>query len=254
MRTRILDLPVQTATHAHPEHQLVIGLRGCADFEVQGQGGAVNRLHACVVPSGEAHAFSGRGHNNMLIMDLPVAAAGALASDGAHRLFERPRFVQLDHQLQGLLDFAQYALAAPQAADDGLEWHLGGVVLASLQRRLGLDGDVPRARGALSPEELLRLEAYVLANLDRPLSVSALAAQVCVSSSHFHALYRQATGMTPHQHVLALRVREATQLLRETRLPVAEVASRCGFSSQSALTHALRRQLGETPRAVRLGA
>ncbi|HIQ54881.1 MAG TPA: AraC family transcriptional regulator, partial [Pseudomonas pachastrellae] len=43
MRTRILDLPVQTATHAHPEHQLVIGLRGCADFEVQGQGGAVNR-------------------------------------------------------------------------------------------------------------------------------------------------------------------------------------------------------------------
>ncbi|MEE3157945.1 MAG: AraC family transcriptional regulator, partial [Pseudomonadota bacterium] len=39
-----------------------------------------------------------------------------------------------------------------------------------------------------------------------------------------------------------------------TRLPVAEVASRCGFSSQSALTHALRRQLGETPRAVRLGA
>ena len=73
MRTRILDLPVQTATHAHPEHQLVIGLRGCADFEVQGQGGAVNRLHACVVPSGEAHAFSGRGHNNMLIMDLPVA-------------------------------------------------------------------------------------------------------------------------------------------------------------------------------------
>ena len=60
--------------------------------------------------------------------------------------------------------------------------------------------------------------------------------------------------MTPHQHVLALRVREATQLLRETRLPVAEVASRCGFSSQSALTHALRRQLGETPRAVRLGA
>ena len=254
MRTRILDLPVQTATHAHPEHQLVIGLRGCADFEVQGQGGAVNRLHACVVPSGEAHAFSGRGHNNMLIMDLPVAAAGALASAGAHRLFERPRFVQLDHQLQGLLDFAQYALAAPQAAEDGLEWHLGGVLLASLQRRLGLDGDVQRAPGALSAEELQRLDAYVLSNLDRPLSVAALAAQVCVSSSHFHALYRQATGMTPHQYVLSLRVREAAQLLRETRLPLAEVASRCGFSSQSALTHALRRQLGETPRAVRLGA
>ncbi|MGI3130375.1 helix-turn-helix domain-containing protein [Halopseudomonas pachastrellae] len=253
MRTRILDLPVQTATHAHPEHQLVIGLRGCADFEVQGQGGAVNRLHACVVPGGEAHAFSGRGHNHMLIMDLPSAAAGALGGNDAERLFERPRFVQLDHQLQGLLDFAQYAVATPQAEQDGLNWHLGGVLLAALQRRLGVDAGAQRARGALSSEELQRLETYVLANLDRPLSVASLAAQVCVSSSHFHALYRQATGMTPHQHVLALRVREAAHLLRDSALPVAEVASRCGFSSQSALTHALRRQLGQTPRALRIG-
>ncbi|MEL0168026.1 MAG: AraC family transcriptional regulator [Pseudomonadaceae bacterium] len=253
MRTRILDLPVQTAIHAHPEHQLVIGLSGCADFEVQGQGGAVNRLHACVVPGGEAHAFSGRGQNHMLIMDLPGAGGDYGQGDGLARLFERPRFLQLDHQMQGLLDFAQHALADPRPDHDGLHWHLGGVLLAALQRRVSDALVQPARRSALSAPELQRLDAYVTANLDHPISVAALAAQVCVSSSHFHALFRESTGVTPHQYVLTLRLREASRLLQETELPVAEVASRCGFSSQSALTHAVRRQWGQTPRSLRLG-
>lgn len=253
MRTRILDLPVQTAIHAHPEHQLVIGLSGCADFEVQGQGGAVNRLHACVVPGGEAHAFSGRGQNHMLIMDLPGAGGEYGLGDSMARLFERPRFLQLDHQMQGLLDFAQHALADPRPDQDGLSWHLGGVLLAALQRRVSDNLVEPPRRSALNSTELQRLDAYVAANLDHPISVAALAAQVCVSSSHFHALFRESTGVTPHQYVLALRLREASRLLQETDLPVAEVASRCGFSSQSALTHAVRRQWGQTPRGLRLG-
>jgi AraC-like DNA-binding protein len=253
MRTRLLDLPAQTAIHAHPEHQLVIGLSGCADFEVQGQGGAVNRLHACIVPGGEAHAFSGRGQNHMLIMDLPGAGEELGLGDDLARLFERPRFMQLDHRMQGLLDFAQHALTEPGPDQDGLNWHLGGVLLAALQRRLS-DGlpQSPR-RTALTPAELQRLDAYILANLDHPISVAALAAQACVSSSHFHALFRESTGITPHQHVLSLRLREASRLLQETAMPVAEVASRCGFSSQSALSHAVRRYWGQTPRGLRLG-
>ena len=94
IKTRILDLPTQAATHAHPEHQLVVGLQGCADFEVMGQGGAVNRLHACLVPGGEAHAFSGRGHNHMLIMDLPAEAQGlsGYADERLEVLFDRSVF------------------------------------------------------------------------------------------------------------------------------------------------------------------
>jgi len=252
IKTRILDLPTQSATHAHPEHQLVIGLQGCADFEVMGQGGAVNRLHACLVPGGESHAFSGRGQNHMLIMDLPTQASGLAdyADERLEALFERPRFIQLDHHLQGLLDFADHSLNQPLTAA-GLNWHLGGVLLHALHERL-LAPEQTRSRG-LDAAELQHIDDFVQQHLDQGVSVAALAGRVHVSPSHFHSLFREATGKTPHQHVLELRLREAAKLLRETSLPVAQLASRCGFSSQSALNHAMRRQFGLTPRQLRLG-
>jgi len=248
IKTRILDLPSHSAKHAHPEHQLVIGLQGCADFEVMGQGGAVSRLHACLVPGGEAHAFCGRGHNHMLIMDMP--ALGAYADDGLSALFERPRFLELDHHLQGLLDFADYSLDQPDVAP-GLSWHLGGVILHALRERL--DQPAQAQSRALDVADLQRIDTYIITHLERSISVAELAALVCISPSHFHSLFRAVNGKTPHQHVLELRLREAGRLLRETTLPVAHLASRCGFSSQSALNHAMRRQLGLTPRQVRLG-
>jgi len=252
IKTRILDLPSQSATHSHPEHQLVVGLQGCADFEVMGQGGAVSRLHACLVPGGEAHAFSGRGHNHMLIMDLPVEASGLAGyeDDSLTELFDRPRFVHLDHQLQGLLDFADHSLSQTHSSP-GLNWHLGGVLLHALHERLVRP--VHERPRALDAADLQRIDAYILQHLEQSVSVAALAALVCVSPSHFHTLFRAASGKTPHQHVLELRLREVSRLLRDTTLPVAHLASRCGFSSQSALNHAMRRQLGLTPRQLRLG-
>ena len=43
----------------------------------------------------------------------------------------------------------------------------------------------------------------------------------------------------------------AARLLRESPLPLVRIAEECGFSSQSALTTAMRRYLGLTPRRLR---
>jgi len=44
-----------------------------------------------------------------------------------------------------------------------------------------------------------------------------------------------------------LRLRWARHLLRSTPLPISTVAQRAGYSEQSALTRALRRETGRTP-------
>lgn len=260
IKTKILDLPVQSATHSHAQHQLIVGLDGCADFEVMGQGGAVNRLHACLVPGNEAHAFSGRGSNHMLILDLAEASdtAAGYESDDLARLFDKPRFLKLDQHLQGLLDFAAHELGTGQALNGDqarhlpMAWHLGGVLLHSLHERLfALPLTTSQPARSL---DLTRIDAYIRKRLDQPISVADMAAQVYVSPSHFHVLFKQLAGQSPHQYVLRARVAEALKLIRQSRLPLSEVASRCGFSSQSALTHAVRDHSGETPRRLRLSA
>ncbi len=253
IKTRVLDLPVQSAVHAHAHHQLIVGLEGSADFEVDGISGAVNRLQACLVPGHRWHAFSGRGPNHMLILDLYSDQPGLDAgeADGLPRLFDVPRFVRLDQRMQGLLDFAVQVLGSDEAATSPMAWHLGGLLLHGLHDRL-FSTPVPLSSAAAI--DLEKLEAYVRHNLERAISVPELATLTCVSSSHFHQLFKQVSGLTPHQFVLKIRLEQAAQMLTQSTLPVAEVASRCGFSSQSALTHAVRRATGKTPKRLRQSA
>lgn len=253
IRTRILDLPAQCSTHAHAQHQLIVGLEGCADFEVMGQGGAVNRLHACLVPGHEAHAFSGRGSNHMLILDLATESSlePGVVDDDLSRLFEKPRFMRLDHRLQGLLDFAAHELAPGVEPQTPLQWHLGGVLLHTLHDRLFSRPVHTRPAAGL---DLTRIDSFIRQRLDQPVSVAEMAEQVHISPSHFHALFKQRAGQSPHQYVLGARVEEAVRLIRDSSMPLAEVASRCGFSSQSALTHAVRQHHGKTPGKLRSAA
>lgn len=251
IRTRVLDLPRQSSTHAHAQHQLIVGLSGCADFEVMGQGGAVSRLHACLVPGHEAHAFSGRGSNHMLILDLAAdgSSATGFTDDGLSRLFEKPRFIPLDQRVQGLLDFAAHQLARPGSLEGPLNWHLGGVLLHTLHDRLFSGPPQVRQSPGL---DLSRIDAYIRQRLDQPVSVAEMAAQVHISPSHFHALFRKRAGQSPHQYLLGARVEEAVRLICHSAMPLSEVGSRCGFSSQSALTHAVRQHCGITPGKLRV--
>jgi transcriptional regulator GlxA family with amidase domain len=53
------------------------------------------------------------------------------------------------------------------------------------------------------------------------------------------------------QYVLRVRLDEATRLLGTTDLPIAEIATRCGFYDQAALTRRFSRAVGMSPRRYR---
>ena len=67
LNARLLRLDDQAHEHAHDHHQLVLSLSGRAEFEVNGRGGEVCRMRACLVPGDAEHQFAGVGDNRMLI-------------------------------------------------------------------------------------------------------------------------------------------------------------------------------------------
>ncbi|GHO61166.1 AraC family transcriptional regulator [Ktedonobacter sp. SOSP1-52] len=103
----------------------------------------------------------------------------------------------------------------------------------------------------LTSRQMRQVMDYLLTHLHEQLSLETLAQQVGFSAYHFAILFRQTTGETPHQFVLSKRLEEAQRLLRETDLPLSQVALSVGFQSQSHFTHVFRNRLGETPRHYR---
>jgi AraC family transcriptional regulator len=106
--------------------------------------------------------------------------------------------------------------------------------------------------GHLTARQLRAVVDFVEAHLDEQLSLGDLARTVSLSQYHFARKFREATGCTPHDFVMRRRVERARRLLRNTVLPISEIASSCGFADQSHLTRVFRRRAGATPRAVRI--
>jgi LacI family transcriptional regulator len=83
------------------------------------------------------------------------------------------------------------------------------------------------------------------------VSVKDLLAAVPLSRRVLEGRFRKLLGHTPHDEIARVRFERARQLLRETRLPLTEVARRSGFRNAEYLSTAFRRTFGTAPSAYR---
>lgn len=107
--------------------------------------------------------------------------------------------------------------------------------------------------GGLSDRQLLQVTDYINDCLGQDIKLSNLAELLQMSEFQFSRRFKRSLGITPHQYVLQKRLERAKQLLKDTELPVMEIAMICGFSSHSHLGKLIRQQTGMSPKAYRLG-
>ncbi|QBD75753.1 AraC family transcriptional regulator [Ktedonosporobacter rubrisoli] len=111
--------------------------------------------------------------------------------------------------------------------------------------------DIQERSQGFTPRQMNHLVDFILAHLSENLSLETLAQQVGFSPYHFARLFQETTGKSPHQFVKQQRIERAKKLLRETDVPLAQVALESGFSNQSHLTRVFKHHLNLTPRVYR---
>ncbi|MCW3797208.1 helix-turn-helix domain-containing protein [Sphingomonas sp. BN140010] len=94
---------------------------------------------------------------------------------------------------------------------------------------------------------LKRVLNLIETHLGEPLRLADLAAAAGLSRMHFAAQFRRSLGVSPHEYLVRRRVERAQELLRETDLPLVEVALTVGFQNQAHFTTVFRRQADLTP-------
>jgi AraC-like DNA-binding protein len=110
----------------------------------------------------------------------------------------------------------------------------------------------PRRTG-LSPWQLRLAKEYLEDNFNHGVGLEKLANLTGLSRSWFARGFRGSTGVAPYSYILQIRVRRAKELLRDSSIPIASIATQVGFADQSHFTKIFRRYAGTTPRSWREG-
>lgn len=125
-------------------------------------------------------------------------------------------------------------------------------ITACAARVLSILADNPMAAGSLvHREDLQKADRYIREHLSEDLSLKKLAQVSNLDPTYFHKLFTKAYGKTPAQRVLSRRITAAQIALEEGNLSVAEIATQCGFTSQTYFAAKFREITGRTPTEYR---
>ena len=98
---------------------------------------------------------------------------------------------------------------------------------------------------------LLRAKDRMDAASQEEWPVSRLARVSAVSEAHFARSFKEAFGLPPHRYLLTRRIERAKALLRDTTLPVSEIAFQTGWKSLGTFGRTFRDVTGQSPGDLR---
>ena len=102
-----------------------------------------------------------------------------------------------------------------------------------------------------SADRMADIASWIVANLQKDLSVEALAARARLCPRQFTRRFKHAFGTTPAAFIESARIDEARHRLAGYRGSVERVASSVGFRSDDVFRRTFERRLGITPSAYR---
>jgi AraC family transcriptional regulator len=113
-----------------------------------------------------------------------------------------------------------------------------------------IDREIKPQHQRLTNTQLQQSIDYIHDHLGGDLSLIRIAETINISPTYFASLFKQKTGISPHQYVIQQRVDRAIVLLQTKDLRIGEIATQVGFSSQSHLTQHTKRATGMTPKQI----
>ncbi|CAH8222403.1 AraC family transcriptional regulator [Vibrio aestuarianus] len=240
----LVTLPSYMDCHDHSYTQIVIGLKGQAEFEVQGVGNLVGPGQGCVVTSGSDHAFGGVvGQSDILVLNMALPSNDdPLLLQKINEISSADTYFKLDGQIQKLIHLLVKEMQS-NPDDLLLSRACNDTVIALLQRHISVF-DTHRKESRFDLEVIDR---YIELHLSHKISVAQLAGSVFLGESQFHMLFKEQMGITPHQYLLGKRIDMAKTLIEQGRLSFGQIAELTGFSGQSTFTHSFTRLQGVSP-------
>lgn len=110
-----------------------------------------------------------------------------------------------------------------------------------------LQDDVSKNAGTSGAEIVEKVKAYIQTHLEEDISVELLASHANISVSQLFRIFKSEEKTTPVDYITRLRLFYASQMLKESDLPVSRIATSVGYNNYSYFTKIFKNKYGMTP-------
>ncbi|MDD4797519.1 MAG: AraC family transcriptional regulator [Eubacteriales bacterium] len=218
--------------------------RGEGHVEVDGRRFTAVAGDVYLLPLGSTHRYaSSRGNpwvKQWMNVSGPLCAAlcQAYALEGVYHV----PGLDLSREFEQLLGMAR------ATADAGEASQKAAILLHAMLQRMRR---CLSAAGGQAQDSARKLKRFLDESLERPVRVEQMAAHIYRCPSQANRLFQKAYGVTPYRYLARRRLERAALLLRNTNLPVGDIARRLCFADARYFANAFRARYDETPTAFR---
>lgn len=253
-------------SHCHDFHQLVLPIKGVLNLEIGHDYGQVETRRAALICANESHAFEGKGDNQFIVADIPIALAPT---------FDRlPTFIQFDESLYQYTQFLSSQLILSQQPSNwqhSRQQELNPILCSNTQNKLlqhqmlvlllqllntQVNNQLPfnshsPVPATLEDQRLVQAKQYIEQHFTDKDVIAKAASAACLSPRQLRARFTQDYHLSPSQFLLEHRMQVASQLILHSRLPMQQIADHCGYSHLSAFSDRFQQHFQQSPSQFR---
>lgn len=105
-----------------------------------------------------------------------------------------------------------------------------------------------------SPESYVDYAVSYIETNYATINVEDVAKAMGIHRSHLSSLFKKQMGISPQEYLLSRRMREGCQLLRETELPIQQIAEMVGYENPLTFSKVFHKRIGVSPKSYRNAA
>lgn len=252
--------------HYHDFCELVLVLGGRGRHLLEGESFPVAAGNVFVVQGNQVHSF--RDREGLVLVNvmydparLPLPEGLLRRLPGYSALFMLEPSFRSAHGFSSRLELDRRKLGAAEALAERIERESGEKppgheavllgLLVELMVFLSRHYGESEARESRALLEMGRLVSALEQRFAEPWTLSQMALFARVSRTHLLRVFRQATGKSPIDYLIGLRVDAAKRFLRQSNLTMTEIAHQAGFGDSNYFARQFRQTTGRTPTAYR---
>lgn len=225
---------IESPSHGHDFHQLILPISGDLILEVEGDQAKVNNDIVAFVSASNKHSFIAEQENRFILANIPLVWRDTLR--------ELPRFLKLTPTVKSYIYFISCQLQDTAVSALNQEQIL--VMLLDLISK-------PLSTSEQIDKRILLAKTFLDDHVAASVSLEQVAMAAHLSVRQLSTLFKEQLGLTPLNYVREQRMKKALILLTQSTLPITTIAESVGYQNLSAFSDRFKKHFGRSPRIYR---